>query len=130
MLVKAFLTAIIFLFACKATLAQTTGQPGNATTSIRICTPSRGQAIGHKVLFVVFLKGKEVIRSTTADSTRLNSINPQFIKSLIVVNANDAIKKYGPVDGAYGVVEVYLKEENYPNGFDKPVKKDTTVNKN
>ena len=130
MISKALLITTILLFTCKTTLAQTPGQPGNATTAIRICTPSRGQAMTQKVLFVVFLKGTEIMRSTNADSTKLNGIKPDNIKKINVLTYADAIKKYGPAAGINVVIEVELKEEKYPNGYPKPATKDTLSNKN
>jgi hypothetical protein len=111
---KACFTLLLFIIFCKVTLAQTPmlgGKPGDKKV-ILICTPSRASLIGQEPLYVLKTHGKEL----RSKYLKLNSINPQQIKSLSVLKDSSVTKKYGQ-EAKYGVVEITLDDEKYPDAY-------------
>jgi hypothetical protein len=108
---KITFSIFILLFAYSVASAQTSGQPGKDVV-VRVCAPGKGSLLNQKPLFVVFLKGKQVFVADTA----LKAINPDDINSISVLKDSISTKSYGPA-GRNGVVEIYLKDEKFPNGF-------------
>jgi len=101
---KACLAIIIMLLAYGNARAQI--QPPHTDTAkiIRICTPSRAAMLPPPL--VVIFSVKEVIYKT---NTSAPNIDAHGIESINVLKNNSAAEKYGP-NGAYGVIEVYLKK--------------------
>ena len=112
---KITLSIFVLLFTYGIASAQTGSQPGKSTV-VHLCAPAKSSLINQKPLFVVFLKGKQVLVADTA----LKMINPDDINSITVLKDSTSTKPYGSA-GKNGVVEIYLKDEKFPNGF-MPVK--------
>ena len=103
----------LLMFTYGVASAHTSGQPGKDVV-VHVCVPSKSNLLNPKPLYVVFLKGKQVY--TTNNDTALNVINPKYIDSINVLKDNTSTKPYG-LAGRNGVVEIYLKDKKFPNGF-------------
>ncbi|MVN21585.1 hypothetical protein [Mucilaginibacter arboris] len=118
---KTFFILLLFTLSGEITVAQLvtvaqfpspTGSAADASKNkkIRICTPSRAGLIGQESLYVIKSHGKEIM------GNQLNSLDPQAIKSIHVSKDSKDTEKYGQA-GKYGVVEITLDDEKYPNAY-------------
>jgi hypothetical protein len=110
---KNYLILFLVMCTCVPAIAQTSVMPDTAHHIIRICAPSRAQMLVSKPLVVVFANGKEIIRTSKADTAAFGIINPDDIQSINVLKDTTATKKYGK-NAIAGVIEVYLKDGKYP----------------
>ncbi len=108
-MIKTGTLSIALWFICGIATAQTPpGQPAGKDAIIRICTPSRGQLIGHDPLIVVFADDKMVFKSNKATDSTIAKVKPSDIKAINVLKDSAAVKHYGAM-AQYGVIEIYLK---------------------
>lgn len=119
---KASITLLLFLacgvlFAQAQVSIQTQGQPGGSA-NIRICTPSRAHMASKKKPLVVIFSHNKIISKADTMSTDLS---PEAIKSINVLRDSLANLKYGSA-AQYGVIEIFLNDEKYPEAYKKLIK--------
>jgi hypothetical protein len=112
---KTALTIVISLLACTTSMAQTGTAISNGTnSSIKI-----SNEVKTKPIFIIFAASHEISRGSMADTAALKIVNPADIESISVLKDKTAETKYGG-DGINGVIEIYLKDGKYPEGYIKP----------
>lgn len=121
---KAFFSLLLFTLLGKIAVAQlipelqisprvyTVLKDSAKSKAIRICTPSRASLIGQEPLYVIKSHGKVIINKFL----NINTLNPHYIKNLNIYKDSASVAKYG-LEAKYGVIEITLDDEKYPNAF-------------
>lgn len=122
---KSSITLLLFL-ACgvlfakaQQQLTQTQGQPGGYL-NLRLCTPSRAHmASRKKPLFVIYSLNNIILKGDTITG----NLPPEAINSINVIKDSTANLKYGSA-AKYGVIEIFLNDEKYPEAYKTLIKRD------